>query len=96
MTLRSSPMPKVAMRALQLSPPTVARNGNLSAITTGVGDTQTAACWVAVTHNGTFAFTSNTGSGTVLSYTVSDTGRARATHSGSSERQCTRRSRTKS
>jgi len=60
--------------AATLSSYKVAPSGNLSAITTGIGDTQTAACWVAVTQDGTFAYTSNTGGGTVSSYTVSEDG----------------------
>ncbi len=37
-------------------------------------DTQAAACWVVITRSGRFAFTSNTGSGTVSSFGVSRRG----------------------
>ncbi len=43
-------------------------------ISPALGDTQTAACWVVVTQNGRFAYTSNTGTGTISSYAVSDGG----------------------
>ncbi len=39
-----------------------------------VGDTQTAACWVALTGDGRVAFTTNTGSGTISSYRVGTDG----------------------
>jgi 6-phosphogluconolactonase (cycloisomerase 2 family) len=41
------------------------------AISPAVPDTQTAACWVAVTDDGAYAYTANTGSNTVSSYDVS-------------------------
>jgi len=40
-------------------------------ISAGVPDNQTAACWVAVTDDGAYAYTVNTGSSTISSYTVS-------------------------
>jgi 6-phosphogluconolactonase (cycloisomerase 2 family) len=46
----------------------------LTTISKSVPDTQTAACWIVVTRDGRFAFTSNTGSGTISSYTVSTGG----------------------
>ncbi len=49
-------------------------NGNPVPVTGALGDTQTAACWVVVPENGRFAYTSNTGSGTISSYAVSDGG----------------------
>ena len=45
--------------------------GKLKVISGGVGDTQTAACWVAVTDDGSHAYTVNTASGTVSLYSVS-------------------------
>ena len=39
-------------------------------ISASVATTQTAACWVVVTPNGRFAYVTNTGSGTISSYTV--------------------------
>jgi len=53
----------------------VDEDGNLVVITPALGDTQTAACWVVVTRNGKFAYTSNTGSGTISSYSVADGGK---------------------
>jgi len=52
----------------------VDENGNLAVITPALGDTQTAACWVVATRDGKFAYTSNTASGTISSYTVSPDG----------------------
>ncbi len=39
-------------------------------ISASVGTTQTAACWVVVTPNGRYAYTTNTGSGSISSYAV--------------------------
>jgi 6-phosphogluconolactonase (cycloisomerase 2 family) len=39
-----------------------------------VPDTQTAACWVVITNNGRFAYTTNTGSNTVSSYSIAPDG----------------------
>ena len=39
-------------------------------ISASVGTTQTAACWVVVTPDGRYAYTTNTGSGTLSSYAV--------------------------
>lgn len=52
----------------------VKNNGNLKDISIGVPDSQTGACWVAVTKDGRHAYTSNTGSGTVSSYQVGEDG----------------------
>jgi len=43
-------------------------------ITPALGDTQKAACWVVVTRNGRFAYTSNTASSTISTYTISEEG----------------------
>jgi 6-phosphogluconolactonase (cycloisomerase 2 family) len=48
--------------------------GVLSAISPSVGTTETAACWVVITGNGRFAYTSNTGSGTISGYRLSGAG----------------------
>lgn len=48
--------------------------GTLSAISPSVGTTETAACWVVITGNGKFAYTSNTGSGTISGYRLSHEG----------------------
>jgi 6-phosphogluconolactonase len=44
-------------------------------ISASVGDTQTAACWVVVTPNGRYAYTTNTGSGTISSYSIQKSGK---------------------
>ena len=44
-------------------------------ISASVGTTQSAACWVVVTPNGHYAFVTNTGSGTISSYSVQKSGR---------------------
>lgn len=49
-------------------------DGTVKVISPAVGDTQTAACWIAVPRNGRLAYTSNANSGTISSYTVSDNG----------------------
>ena len=45
-----------------------------SVISPSVGTTQTAACWVAISNNGKFAFDTNAGSATISSYTISKNG----------------------
>jgi 6-phosphogluconolactonase len=45
-----------------------------SLISAAVPTTETAACWVAVTGNGRFAYTANTGSGTITGFAVSKVG----------------------
>jgi 6-phosphogluconolactonase (cycloisomerase 2 family) len=44
--------------------------GGLETISASVGTTETAACWVAVSPNGRFAYVTNTGSGSVSAYAV--------------------------
>ena len=46
----------------------------LEVISASVPTLQTAACWVAVTKNGKFAYTTNTGSGTISGYRISRSG----------------------
>jgi 6-phosphogluconolactonase len=48
--------------------------GALNAISLSVGTTETAACWVVITGDGRFAYTSNTGSGTISRYGLSRAG----------------------
>jgi 6-phosphogluconolactonase (cycloisomerase 2 family) len=48
----------------------IADSGDLVTVSGSVPDTQTAPCWVAVTNNGRMAFLSNTGTGTISSYSV--------------------------
>jgi 6-phosphogluconolactonase len=45
-------------------------DGTLSVISGSVANSQTAACWIATTNNGKFAFVSNTGSATISSYRI--------------------------
>jgi len=52
----------------------VGEDGNLEVITPALGDSQKAACWVVVTRNGRFAYTSNTASNTISGYTISEEG----------------------
>jgi 6-phosphogluconolactonase len=44
--------------------------GLLTTISASVPDSQAAACWIAVTKNGRFAYTTNTGSGSISSYSL--------------------------
>jgi 6-phosphogluconolactonase (cycloisomerase 2 family) len=60
--------------ASALSSYKVDEDGNVVVVTPSLRDTQTAACWVVVPQNGRFAHTSNTGSGTISSYAVSENG----------------------
>lgn len=60
--------------ASALSSYAVDEDGNLETISSSVPDFQTAACWVVITKNGKFAYTSNTGSNTISSYRVSKKG----------------------
>jgi 6-phosphogluconolactonase len=43
-------------------------------ISPSVGTTQTAACWVAISKNGKFAYDTNAGSATISSYTIAKDG----------------------
>jgi 6-phosphogluconolactonase len=59
-----------APNASALSSYDVAPDGAIAPISPVVRTGQTAACWVVVTENGRFAYTTNTGSGSISSYTV--------------------------
>jgi 6-phosphogluconolactonase (cycloisomerase 2 family) len=48
----------------------VRRNGTLELITASEPTTETAACWIAFSLDGRFAYTTNTGSGTITGYAV--------------------------
>jgi len=48
--------------------------GALEMISPSVGPTQTAACWVVITKNGKYAYTTNAGSGSVSSYLIGKDG----------------------
>jgi 6-phosphogluconolactonase (cycloisomerase 2 family) len=43
-------------------------------ISPSVPTTQTAACWVVITNNGKYAYTTNTGSGSISSYQIAKDG----------------------
>jgi 6-phosphogluconolactonase len=45
-------------------------DGNLTAVSASVPTTETAACWIAITNGGRFAYTTNTGSGTITGYAI--------------------------
>ncbi|HEY3312006.1 MAG TPA: beta-propeller fold lactonase family protein [Anaerolineales bacterium] len=49
-------------------------NDTFNLISPSVHTTQTAACWVAISKNGKFAYTTNAGSGTISSYTIAGDG----------------------
>jgi len=49
-------------------------NGGLSVISPAVVNTQVAACWIAISNNGKFAFTTNAGSGSISSYAIAEDG----------------------
>ncbi len=51
-------------------------------VTGSAPDGQSAACWIAVSRGGAYAWTTNTGSGTVSAYDVSPGGRLTLTESG--------------
>lgn len=53
----------------------VEEDGDVTIISPPVGDTQSAACWIAVLRNGRFAYATNAGSGTISSYAVSEQGK---------------------
>ncbi len=52
----------------------VHRNGNVELISSAVPTTETAACWVAVTDNGRYAYVANAGSSSVSGYKISRDG----------------------
>lgn len=49
-------------------------NGNLRIVDGSVATTETAACWVAITRDGRYAYVTNTGSGSVSGYAISGSG----------------------
>ena len=53
----------------------VSEEGDLSAISGSIPTTQSAACWVVLTRNERYAYTSNTGSGTISGYRVNGEGK---------------------
>lgn len=55
----------------------LAKDGILSVISAAIGTTETAACWVVVSNDGRFAYTTNAGSGSVSGYRVAFDGAIR-------------------
>ena len=53
---------------------TISSTGSLTTVSGSIPDNGLAACWLTVTGNGRFAYTTNAHSGTISSYTVSPTG----------------------
>lgn len=53
-----------------LSSYALAKNGGLQVINASVGTTETAACWVVVSQDGRYAYTTNAGSGSVSGYRI--------------------------
>jgi 6-phosphogluconolactonase len=52
----------------------LAGNGTISPITANVATTETAACWVVVTKNGRYTYTTNTGSNSISGYRIAHDG----------------------
>ena len=50
------------------------RDGTLDVVSASVPTLQTAACWVVVTEDGRFAYTTNTGSGSISGYAIDSDG----------------------
>jgi len=48
----------------------LSRNGQLRVVSPSVATTETAACWVIVTTNGRYAYTTNTGSNSITGYQI--------------------------
>ena len=59
-----------AVDASAVSSYTVGSGGTLDVVSASVPTTETAACWVAVTNNGKFAYAANTGSASVTGFEV--------------------------
>ncbi|HEU0295069.1 MAG TPA: beta-propeller fold lactonase family protein [Anaerolineales bacterium] len=49
-------------------------DGGFSVISSAVVNSQVAACWIAISNNGKFAYTTNAGSGTISSYQIAEDG----------------------
>jgi 6-phosphogluconolactonase len=49
-------------------------NGDVSLISGPMFTTETAACWIAITNNRMFTYTTNTGSGTITGFRINDAG----------------------
>jgi len=60
--------------ASALSSYALARNGTITPISASVKTTETAACWVVVTKNGRYTYTTNTGSNSISGYRIGGDG----------------------
>ncbi len=63
-----------AANASSLSSYQLTGSTDLTPVSSGIATTQTAACWVALSENQKFAFTTNAGSGTITSYSLARNG----------------------
>jgi 6-phosphogluconolactonase (cycloisomerase 2 family) len=63
-----------AAGASAMSSYSVGADGSLSTISSSVPDGQSAACWVVVTPDGRFTYTTNTGSNTISGYAIGSDG----------------------
>jgi 6-phosphogluconolactonase len=61
------------------------KDGQLVNISAAVPTNQTAACWVAISGNGKYAYTTNAGSGSISSYRISQDGEIRLLESHAGE-----------
>lgn len=50
----------------------IGSDGTLATVSASVATTETAACWVAITNDGRFAYTTNAGSATISGYRIED------------------------
>lgn len=67
--------------AAAVSSYTTALSGMLNVVSGSIPDFQTAACWIVITNNGRYVYTSNTGTGAVSSYTLASSGALRLLNS---------------
>jgi len=63
-----------APNASAVSSYTASLSGMLSVVSDSIPNSQTASCWIVITNSGRHVFASNTGSGTVSSYTLASNG----------------------
>ena len=64
-----------AFEASSVTSYSVTEDGDLQAISAAVPTTETAACWVVITGNGRYAYTTNAGSGSLAGYAIGRDGR---------------------
>lgn len=63
-----------APNASAMSSYNASSDGNITPISASVPTHQTAACWVVITDNGRYTYTTNTGSGTISGYRIAQDG----------------------